>query len=115
MEKILQMSLIIFAVISVALGDVAIKKATESLDMYQTFTNKWFYVGVLLYITQIFLFAWMFVKKWDLSVVGILQTVFYAAVILLFGYFMFGEKLNNIQLVGVALAAVSVFLITYAR
>lgn len=115
MEKILQMSLIIFAVVAVALGDVAIKKASESLDMYQTFTNKWFYVGVLLYITQIFLFAWMFLKKWDLSIVGMLQTVFYAAVTLLFGYFMYGEKFNSLQLVGVALAGVSVFLITYAR
>ncbi len=113
MPKFIQLALIIFAVTSVAIGDVFIKKAAHTGSLSAAFTNKWMLLGVLCYLIQIALFTWMFVKGWDLSIIGSLQTVFYAAVVLSFGIFWFGESLTVMQYVGVALAFIGVMMINW--
>ncbi|MBP7768778.1 hypothetical protein KA082_03030 [Candidatus Woesebacteria bacterium] len=113
MSKILQLFIIIFAVTSVAIGDVFIKKATLNANFTQALTSKWMLLAIGCYLFQILIFAWMFVKGWDLGIVGSLQTVFYAAVVLSVGYFWFSEKLAPMQMLGIALALAGVMLINW--
>lgn len=91
-----------------AIGDVFIKKAAQHATFLEATTDKWLLLGVLLYMVQIVLFTWMFVEGWNLSVVGSMQTVFYAAVVLGAGYFVFMERLNTAQVIGIGLAFLGV-------
>ena len=110
MVKMFQILLVVVAVVSVAIGDVFIKKAAQHSTFLEAITDKWLLLGVLLYMVQIVLFTWMFVKGWNLSVVGSMQTVFYAAVVIGAGYFVFQERLNPAQVVGISLAFLGVII-----
>lgn len=111
MAKYVQILLIIIAVTSVAIGDVFIKQATHQATFMQAMTSKWMLIAVLLYLVQIVLFCWMFVRGWELSIVGSMQTVLYATVILGSGALIFKEQIQPIQYLGIALAYVGVFII----
>lgn len=108
MQKFFQASLILLAVVSVAVGDIFIKKAATGSSFIAALVSKWVFVGVLLYILQIVLFAWMFVKGWELSIVGIMQIVFYTLIVLVAGHLLFKEQLNAMQIFGIALAIVGI-------
>jgi drug/metabolite transporter (DMT)-like permease len=111
----LQLLLIVIAVASVAIADVVIKKAAMAKSISEVFFNPWMLLGICLYLVQIILFTWMFVKGWDLSVVGILQTVFYAVIVLFAGFYIYGEKLSFTQIIGLGFAAVAVVLISFSK
>jgi drug/metabolite transporter (DMT)-like permease len=111
MLKLLQISLIILAVIAVAVADAFLKKASDGGSLPRAFQSPWMIGAVLLYLFQILFFTYMFVAGWQLSLVGSLQTVFYALVVLLAGIFIFRESLSLVQGVGVLLAVGGVILI----
>lgn len=114
MPKILQPILIVIAVISVALGDIFIKKASQSVTLSHVFSSRYMFLGVILYLLQIVLFAWMFFQGWNLGIVGIMQTVLYALIVLGAGHFIFKEYLNAVQLAGLLMACVGVVIANVA-
>lgn len=111
MPKLLQILFIILAVIAVAVADAFLKKASDEGSLHRAFQSPWMMGAVLLYLFQILFFTYMFVAGWELSVVGSLQTVFYALVVLLAGIFIFRETLTLVQGVGILLAIGGIILI----
>ncbi len=111
MLKLLQISLIILAVIAVAVADAFLKKASDQGSLHRAFQSPWMIGAILLYLFQILFFTYMFVAGWQLSLVGSLQTVFYAMVVLLAGIFFFRETLTLVQGFGLMLAVGGVILI----
>ncbi len=111
MPKLLQISLIILAVIAVAVADAFLKKASDEGSLHRAFQSPWMIGALLLYLFQILFFTYTFIAGWKLSLVGSLQTVFYALVVLLAGIFIFRETLILIQGAGILLAVGGVILI----
>ncbi|MFN8458178.1 MAG: hypothetical protein U0401_26595 [Anaerolineae bacterium] len=111
MPKLLQISFIILAVIAVAVADAFLKKASGEGSLHRAFQSPWMLGAILLYLFQILFFTYMFVAGWELSLVGSLQTVFYALVVLSAGIFMFRETLTLVQGAGILLAVGGVILI----
>lgn len=111
MPKLLQILLIVLAVIAVAVADAFLKKASDQGSLHWAFQSPWMMGAMLLYLFQILFFTYMFVAGWELSVVGSLQTVFYALVVLLAGIFIFRETLTLVQGAGILLAVGGVILI----
>jgi drug/metabolite transporter (DMT)-like permease len=111
MPKLLQISLIILAVIAVAITDALLKKASDQGSLHRAIQSPWMIGALLLYLFQILFFTYMFVTGWELSLVGSLQTVFYAIVVLLAGIFIFRETLTLVQGLGVLFAVGGVILI----
>lgn len=110
MQQLGQFVLILIAVLSVAIADVCIKKAAEIGTFPAVFFNWWMLAGIILYLLQIVLFAWMFLNGWNLSIVGSLQIVCYAAVVIGAGFFIFKEQITPLQLTGIILAFIGVLL-----
>ena len=111
MPKLLQISLIILAVIAVAVADAFLKKASDEGSLHRAIQSPWMIGALLLYLYQILFFTHAFVAGWELSLVGSLQTVFYALVVLLAGIFIFRETLTVVQGLGILLAVGGVILI----
>lgn len=89
------------------LADFFLKKAGEGssyLDM------KWFLPGFLLYATTAF--GWFYVMKHlKLSTLGIVYSMCMILFLTALGVFYFNEKLSVYEIVGIALALVSIFLL----
>jgi multidrug transporter EmrE-like cation transporter len=66
---------------------------------------------VLLYVLQIVLFAYVFVKGWKLGIVGVMQMVAYSIFVILTGLFIFKETFSIHQYMGIILAISGVVLI----
>ncbi len=111
MPKLLQILFIILVVVAVAIADACLKKASDAGSLHRAFQSPWMMGAILLYLFQILFFTHMFVAGWELSLVGSLQTVFYALVVLLAGVFMFRETLTLVQGVGIMLSIGGVILI----
>ena len=112
MSKLTLTLLLILAVAAVALADVCLKKAAQSGGtLAQAFLSPWMALAIGLYLFQIFFFTYLFVAGWQLSIIGNLQTVFYALVVLSFGVFYFHETLTAVQVAGICLALIEVYLI----
>jgi drug/metabolite transporter (DMT)-like permease len=111
MPRLLQISLIVLAVIAVAVADAFLKKASAEGTLRAALQSPWMLGAALLYLFQILFFTYMFVAGWQLSLVGSLQTVFYALVVVLAGIFIFRESLTLLQSIGVGLALVGATLI----
>ena len=76
MEKYLQISLLILAVVSVAVADVFLKRAAIQGSLVLALKSPWLILAAGLYLLQVLLFTHIFVTGWKLSLVGSLQTVF---------------------------------------
>ncbi|MCL4302513.1 MAG: hypothetical protein KJ077_42885 [Anaerolineae bacterium] len=111
MPKLIQISLIILAVIAVAVADVLLKKASDEGSLHRAIQSPWMVGAFLLYLFQILFFTYIFIAGWELSLVGSLQTVLYALVVLMAGIFVFRETLTLVQGVGVLFAVGGVILI----
>jgi drug/metabolite transporter (DMT)-like permease len=111
MPKLIQIALMILAVIAVAVADAFLKKASDEGSLHRALQSPWMIGAFLLYLFQILFFTYVFVAGWELSLVGSLQTVFYALIVLLAGIFIFRETLHLVQGVGILLAVGGVILI----
>lgn len=111
MPKVLHLLLIVVAVTAVAIADVCLKKAAADGSWALTFKSPWMILAILLYLFQIIFFTHLFRSGKELSVIGNMQTILYALVILGAGVFLFQESLSKVQLTGVLLALVGVILI----
>lgn len=66
---------------------------------------------VSLYIIQIVIFFYIFFKKAELGVVGIMQTALYALIVIGSGILFFDESFSLTQGLGIGLALLGVILI----
>ena len=109
MSKILEISLIVLAALAVGLADIIIKKETFSVDsLSAALKNPLTILIILLYCVQIVIFSFLFVRKAELGIVGIMQTALYAVIVVASGILFFHEKITLIHMVGVALAILGV-------
>ncbi len=102
---------VIIAVISVALADACIKRATADGSFTKALHSPFMAVALLLYLVQIAFFTYVFAAGWRLSIVGSLQTVFYVLTIVAVGALAYHEVLRPLQWVGIAMALLAVFFI----
>lgn len=104
MERLLQIGVIMAAGLSVAVADVLIKRVgIVSTRLVDAIRHPLLLAALVLYAIQIFLFAYVFVRRWELGVVALLQMAFYAAACVLVGWLVFGEHVTAIQGVGMVL------------
>jgi multidrug transporter EmrE-like cation transporter len=104
MERVVQLAVITAAAFSVALADVLIKQVgVVSGRLSEALRHPLMAVALVLYAVQIVLFAYVFVRRWELGVVALLQMAFYAAACVLVGRFLFGERVTAVQGLGMVL------------
>jgi len=109
--KLVQAIIISLAVISVAIGDVLLKRATARGDLLVALRSPWLLCAVGLYLLQIGLFTIAFIAGWKLTIIGALQTALYALIVLAAGVFLYDENLTRQQVIGILLAFSGVVLI----
>jgi multidrug transporter EmrE-like cation transporter len=103
-QQVSQIAIIVAAGLSVAVADAFIKKAgVASNSMTSAMTHPLMAAALGFYSFQIVLFAYVFVRRWDLGIVALLQMAFYAATCVLVGRFIFGERVTLMQGVGMVL------------
>jgi len=113
MSKLAQIGIIVIAVISVAVADVLTKKIAFSVTSFATaLRNPLLLIVVALYLVQIALFLYVFVKKAELGTVGIIQTALFAVIVVGSGLIFFGEQMTVTKAIGMLLALVGVALIS---
>ncbi len=110
MTKLIHITLMVLAVIAVAVGDVFLKKAALAGGFTRAMTSPWMAAAIVLYLYQIIFFTYAFLTGWQLSVIGSMQTVLYALIILAAGVLYFNESLSTGQGIGVAMAFAGVVL-----
>lgn len=109
--KFFQLSLIVLAVIALAVGDVFLKKAAVDTSLWRALRSPWMVGALALYLYQIVFVTYFFVVGWELSIIGTLQAAFYAIIVVLAGIFYFEETLTPAQVIGVVMAFGGVILI----
>jgi multidrug transporter EmrE-like cation transporter len=111
MNKLLTIGLIMVGVTAVASADVLIKKVfAPRSEFLIDAKNPLMLLVLLLYLVQVFVFSFVFDKKADLAIVGIVQTALYAIIVIGSGLLFFNEKLTFVQGVGIGLALAGVTL-----
>lgn len=105
MNKLLEIGLIILAVCSVGTADVLIKKVfSPRTGFFTDVKNPWMLAVMGLYLVQIVVFSFVFDRKAELGIVGIIQTALYAIIVIGSGILFFNEDVTLIQWIGIALA-----------
>jgi drug/metabolite transporter (DMT)-like permease len=116
MEQLLPIVVIVAAGLSVAVGDMLIKKvAMSSGSMTSAMLHPLMAAALAFYVLQIVLFAYVFVRRWELGIVALLQMVFYSAACVLMGRFLFGERVTFQQGIGMLLAFLGAVLMNGGR
>ncbi len=111
MEKLIQIIIVIIAGASVAIGDILIKKsAIQTHNVIKGLMNPFMIIAVSLYLLQIVLFYYIFIKKWELGIVGLMQMVAYAAIVVTGGIVFFQEKITFSHGIGMLFALIGVIL-----
>jgi drug/metabolite transporter (DMT)-like permease len=113
LTKFAYVALLFIAVLAVAVADVCLKRATLPGSLAHALRSPWTLAAAALYLMQVVLFVFVFVKGWKLSVVSLMQTSLYAVVTLGAGVLLFGEALSLKQVLGVAFAIVGVVLLSF--
>lgn len=104
MHKLVEFSLIIFAVLAVAIADVVLKRAADADSFLQAVKSPWMMGALVLYFVQILFITYAFIIGWELSILGTLQVVCYALVVVVVGVVYFREQLTPTQFVGLVMA-----------
>jgi len=98
---------------SVALGDVLIKRAAMgTARLSEALRHPLMILAFGLYGLQVALFAYVFLRKWQLGIVALLQMAVYACVCIVIGRIWFGERLTVTQITGMLLAFCGAALMT---
>lgn len=104
-HTLMQMGLVALAGASVAVADVLIKRAAANSGSFSAaLSHPMMLVALALYVVQIVLFAYVFVKNWDLSLVGLSQMIVYAATVIFVGIILFQERITVAHAAGMGLA-----------
>jgi drug/metabolite transporter (DMT)-like permease len=111
--KLFHGSVIILAVIAVAVADVLLKRAAAHGSVLVALRSPWMFTAIGLYLLQIGLFTIAFIAGWKLSVIGALQTAIYALIVVAAGVVLYHEHMTRLQVVGILLAFSGVILINW--
>lgn len=112
MNKVIEISLIVIAVVAISIADVLLKKISVPATSFMSAVKNPLMLGVAgLYLIQIVIFLYVFVKKAELGAVGIIQTALYAFIVVGSGILFFNEEITVLKGVGMALAVLGVILI----
>ena len=111
--KLTQGTVIILAVIAVAVADVLLKKAAGQGDLKAALSSLWLLCAIGLYLFQIGFFIVAFHHGWKLTIIGALQTALYALIVLAAGVLLYHESLTRQQVIGVLLAFGGALLINW--
>lgn len=112
MNKLLEILLIVIAVSAVAIADVFEKKIAVNVSSFWTaIRNPLMIAVVMLYLLQIAIFLYVFVKKAELGTLGVIQTALYAVIVIGSGVLFFNEHISLLQGFGIGLAIIGVVLI----
>jgi multidrug transporter EmrE-like cation transporter len=111
LSRVAQGLVILLAVAAVAVADVLLKRAAAHGNLKDALSSPWLLGAVILYALQIGLFTIAFVANWKLSIVGALQTAFYALIVLAAGVLLYDESLTRMQVVGILMTLGGVVLI----
>ncbi len=109
--KLAEWLLVALAVAAVAVADVFLKKSTVQGDFVAALRSPWLWGAIALYLFQIGFFVYAFVAGWQLSVLGSLQTVLYAVIVIVAGVAFYHETLAPAQVLGIGLALGGVVLV----
>ena len=113
MERFHQALVIGAAGLSVAVADLLIKRvAAPATRVSDALAHPLMAAAVALYMVQVVLFAYVFVSKWKLGIVALLQMAVYAAACVLMGRVWFGERVTLSQALGMLLAFSGTVLMT---
>lgn len=111
MEKLFQVFLVICAGLSVGIADALIKRVSFDTDSFWSAMRNPLMIPIaLLYFAQIVLFTYVFIKRWELGIVGILQMAVYSIIVIGSGILLFQEKLTLVQSIGIGLAIIGAIL-----
>ena len=113
LPRLFQGSIILLAVMAVAVADVLLKKAAADGNLKVALSSPWMMCAVGLYLLQISLFTVAFILGWKLSIIGALQTALYALIVLAAGVLFYNEDLTRLQVIGIMLAIGGVVLINW--
>lgn len=111
--KLAQGTVILLAIIAVAVADVLLKKAASQGSLGDALSSPWLFMAVGLYLLQVGLFTIAFIAGWKLSIIGALQTAIYALIVLAAGVVLYHEELTRQQVIGISLAFGGVVLINW--
>jgi drug/metabolite transporter (DMT)-like permease len=101
--------------LAVSVADVLIKKMChQQTSDFEALKSPLALAILGLYAVQITAFVHVFVKKAELGLVGIAQTVIYAIIVLGSGILFFEEKLTTQKFIGAALAIGGVALMNWS-
>jgi drug/metabolite transporter (DMT)-like permease len=105
MNKFLEIGLILVGALAIAVADVLDKKVgADAHSFAAALKNPWLIPIALLYISQIFIYTYLFYRKAELGIVGVIQIVLYTIVVVGSGVLFFKEKITLLQGIGIVLA-----------
>jgi drug/metabolite transporter (DMT)-like permease len=111
METALQYLLVLLGGACVAIADVLIKRAAHPHEKLLDALNDPIMIPVaLLYLCQIVIFSYVFLKRWELGLVGVLQMVCYTIIIIISGALFFNEKVTIPHAIGIVAAITGIVL-----
>lgn len=111
MTQFAQLLIVLVAGASVAIADILIKRASlHATTISDALKHPLILIAIILYLCQIVLFSYVFIRKWDLGIVGIVQMVCYAAIVIVSGIVFFHEKMTLTHGIGIITALLGVIL-----
>lgn len=107
--KTTTLSLIIVSIVTLVgiCSDYFFKRASNTAA---PFSNKWFIIGIAIYLMNSFAWVWA-MQKAKLAFIGSVYCVLTVLLLTAMGYFVFNEKLNAGEVLGVIMAIISVILL----
>jgi len=110
--------ILLFGIVSNALASVLIKVSITSKS-FLSFTNikdsleNWpFWLGIFFYLLTFLLYTWS-LSKFPLNIAHPTITTGSVALVALISFFYFKESLNILNMIGIILVIIGVFLITF--
>jgi drug/metabolite transporter (DMT)-like permease len=106
-----QIFIVLVSTVIVGVADMLIKKVASVHSFAMAIRNPWVIVAFLLYLIQVAMIVYIFVRKGDLVIYGNIFIIFYAITTALLGLLVFKERLSITQIIGIVLAVVGAILI----
>ena len=104
--------LIVIGALGVGIADVLMKKAAvDSGSLTSALKNPLISAIIIFYALQIVIYTYVLVNKYELGVLGILQSLVYTLVVVSAGVVFFGEKFSLFQKIGMVFAVAGIILL----
>ena len=105
---LLPLSILFLGGLVLTIGDIVFKNWVEKGASY----TSWVYiVGILLYLGGSMLLVESYKHDVNIVIAGVVQILFNTIILVAFTYFYFNEPLTTVQVIGILLGVVSIYLI----